>query len=78
MPRLPLHKPITTFSAVSNRAAATELSAAAFFSLVVLGQLATSLLFDHFGWLGFAQHPVSLMRLGGVALLLAGVVLITR
>ena len=55
-----------------------RLGAAVFFSLVVLGQLAASLLLDHFGWLGFAQHPVSLLRMGGVVLLLAGVVLITR
>ena len=33
---------------------------------------------DHFGWLGFAQHPLTLMRLVGAALLFCGVLLIVR
>jgi transporter family-2 protein len=32
----------------------------------------------HFGWLGFAQHPLTLLRVAGGALLLGGVLLITR
>ena len=31
---------------------------------------------DHFGWVGFEEHPVSALRLGGVALLAAGVALV--
>jgi transporter family-2 protein len=33
---------------------------------------------DHFGWLGFAQHPITLVRLLGAVLLFAGVVLVVR
>lgn len=55
-----------------------RLGAAASLCLVVLGQLLAALLVDHFGWLGFPQHSISLVRVAGVALLLAGVVLITR
>ena len=29
---------------------------------MVLGQLGTSLVVDHFGWLGFAQYPLSQLR----------------
>jgi uncharacterized membrane protein YdcZ (DUF606 family) len=31
---------------------------------------------DHFGWVGFAEHPVSALRLARVALLAAGVALV--
>ncbi len=55
-----------------------RLGAATLLALVVLGQLGTSLIVDHFGWLGFAQHPLTLMRLSGAALLFGGVLLITR
>jgi len=55
-----------------------RLGAATLLALVVLGQLLTSLLVDHFGWVGFPQHPLSLTRLTGAALLFAGVLLITR
>ncbi len=33
---------------------------------------------DNHGWVGFAEHPINTWRLAGVALLLAGVVLIVR
>jgi uncharacterized membrane protein YdcZ (DUF606 family) len=44
----------------------------------VVGQLATALTVDHFGWLGFPQQPLTLVRLAGAALLFGGVLLITR
>jgi transporter family-2 protein len=47
-------------------------------ALVILAQLTTSLLVDHFGWLGFPQHPLTLTRLFGVALLFAGAMLIVH
>ncbi|HEX4389724.1 MAG TPA: DMT family transporter [Steroidobacteraceae bacterium] len=55
-----------------------RLGAATLLSLIVLGQLLTSLLVDHFGWIGFPVHPLSLVRLAGAGLLFAGVLLITR
>ena len=42
----------------------------------IVGQLAASLLIDHYGWFGMAVQPVTPPRLIGVALLAAGVVLI--
>jgi len=55
-----------------------RLGAAALLALVILGQLLSSLLVDHFGWLGFPQHPLSLARIAGAALLFAGVLLIVQ
>jgi bacterial/archaeal transporter family-2 protein len=56
----------------------TRLGAAALLALIVLGQLVASLVLDHFGWLGFAQHPLNLTRMLGAALLFCGVLLIVR
>jgi len=53
-----------------------RLGAATVLALIVVGQMLGSLAFDHFGLLGVPQHPASLARLAGAALLLAGVVLI--
>jgi transporter family-2 protein len=66
------------FYVASSVIVGPRLGAATLLALVVLGQLMTSLLVDHFGWLGFAQHPLTLMRAGGALLLFAGVLLITR
>lgn len=66
------------FYVVTTTLVGPRLGAAASLCLVVLGQLLAALLVDHFGWLGFPQHSISLVRVAGVALLLAGVVLITR
>ena len=55
-----------------------KLGAAAFIAILVTGQMLASLAFDQFGWLGLAQRPIDLPRLLGVALLIAGVVLIRR
>jgi transporter family-2 protein len=55
-----------------------QLGAATFIAVLVAGQMLASLAFDHWGWLGLTQRPVDLPRLIGVALLIAGVVLIRR
>lgn len=48
------------------------------FGLIVTGQLLITLLLDHFKILVAVQHPVNFYRLLGVALIIAGVVLIRR
>jgi transporter family-2 protein len=55
-----------------------QLGAATFIALLVGGQMAASLAFDHFGAFGLEQRPVDPGRLLGVVLLVAGVVLIRR
>lgn len=53
-----------------------RLGGASSVALVVLGQGATALLLDHYGLLGLEREPVSLSRIGGFALIVAGVVLL--
>jgi transporter family-2 protein len=57
---------------------ASQLGTASLLGLALLGQLAMSLAADHFGWMGLPVHPITLTRLAGVALLGAGVWLVTR
>jgi transporter family-2 protein len=56
---------------LTHRLGAAVLSAAG-----IVGQLATSLLIDHYGWFGVPVHRISVMRLMGVVLLTLGVVLL--
>lgn len=55
-----------------------RLGAVVLLALVLLGQMTTSLLVDHFGIVGFPQNAVTPSRLVGVVLLVAGVLLIVR
>ncbi|MHC5026512.1 MAG: DMT family transporter [Planctomycetota bacterium] len=54
------------------------LGAALLIACFVLGQLSSSVLIDHFGWIGYETRPLSMVRLLGIGLLLAGVLLIER
>lgn len=56
----------------------SRLSAAVLVGLVVGGQLIASLVLDHFGWLGFPQHALSVPRMIGAGLIVAGVLLIRK
>ena len=55
-----------------------RLGAAMTITLMVTGQLALSLLLDHFGALGVPRQPLNLGRIAGVALVFAGVLLVRR
>lgn len=44
---------------------------------LLAGQILGGLLMSHFGWLGSPVQPVTAMKLAGVALMIAGVVLAT-
>ena len=55
---------------------APRIGAAAFFSWFVAGQLVAALLMDHFGLMNLPQEPISLVRLAGVALAIAGAILV--
>ncbi len=57
---------------------ASQLGTASLLGLALCGQLAMALVVDHFGWLGLPEHPITLTRLLGVALLGLGVWLISR
>ncbi|GKQ49204.1 DMT family transporter [Bradyrhizobium sp. Ce-3] len=53
-----------------------SLGAATLLALVVAGQMIAGIAMDHFGMFGLAQHPVSMSRLAGIALIIGGVLLI--
>jgi transporter family-2 protein len=53
-----------------------RMGAATVLALIVVGQMLGSLAFDHFGLLGTPQHSISLVRVAGAGLLVAGVLLI--
>ena len=57
---------------------APRLGAAPLIAALVAGQMIASLLVDHYGWVGFAEHPISPLRLAGAVLIVAGVVLVRR
>ncbi|WP_019143097.1 DMT family transporter [Noviherbaspirillum massiliense] len=57
---------------------APKLGAASLISILVTAQLCTSLILDHFGAVGFAQHSINAWRIFGALLLVGGVVLIVR
>ena len=67
-----------TIYLTGNILLAPRLGAGELVGLVVAGQLVFSVMLDHFGWLGFAQHSASLPRLAGCAFMIVGVFLIAK
>ncbi len=57
---------------------APKLGAGTYFALMVAGQLATALLLDHFGLLGYQAHPLNVPRVLGMGCLIVGVALIRQ
>ncbi len=55
---------------------APRLGAAAYVCAMVVGTVTASILIDHFGWVGFAEHPATTWRVLGGALVISGMVLV--
>jgi transporter family-2 protein len=55
-----------------------KLGAALTIALIVAGQMLMSLVTDHFGVLGVETKPISLGRIAGIILIIAGVALIRK
>ena len=68
--------PLGAAIVLAGAALTPRLGAAAFIALVVGGQLICSVLLDHFALMGLPEQPVTLGRLAGVVLVVAGVVCI--
>jgi transporter family-2 protein len=66
------------FYVASSTVVAAELGTTTLLALALLGQLATALVIDHFGWLGLPVHPITWTRICGVAALGLGVWLVSR
>ena len=66
------------FIVVTAIVAAPRLGSGALVAATVAGQLMGAVIIDQFGWIGFAPHPLSLGRIVGVILIVAGVFLVQR
>ena len=66
------------FYVVGSIVAAPRLGSSALVAATVAGQLAASVVIDHYGWVGYLPHPLTPGRAVGVLLLVAGVFLIQR
>ncbi len=53
------------------------MGAGAFNGLLITANLLTSIALDHFGWIGMKQVRVGRERVGGAALMVVGIVLIS-
>ncbi len=69
---------ISIASTLAGLTLAQRLGSGVFTGLTLTASLLTSVVLDHFGWVGFRQHPASPARLGGCALMVAGVWIVSR
>lgn len=53
-----------------------RIGSTAFIGLVVAGQIAVSLVFDHFGIMGMPVNPLNWLRVFGAAMLLSGALIV--
>jgi transporter family-2 protein len=58
--------------------AAPRIGVASLITIGIAGQIAMALLLDHLGALGLPREPISIGRVAGALLVLAGVVLVRR
>jgi transporter family-2 protein len=56
---------------------ADRLGAAVFTGLTVTAGIVTSIVLDHFGWVGFEQHSAGLWRIAGAAIMIGGLLLVS-
>jgi len=70
--------PLGALIVLSGAALTSRLGAAAFIAAIVAGQLASSILLDHFAWMNLASRPLTISRGLGVVLVFVGVLLVTR
>jgi transporter family-2 protein len=70
--------PLGALIVLSGAALAPKLGAASFIAAIVAGQLACSILLDHFAWMNLPQHLLTFPRIIGACLIFAGVLLVTR
>lgn len=58
--------------------AVPRLGVASTIVLMIAGQLALSVVLDHFGWMGVPRRPLDLGRAAGLVLVMLGVLLVRR
>ena len=61
------------FYALSATIIIPRMGAASFVAFILIAQLVTSAVVDHFGLLGMARRPIDAVRLAGLAVIVAGI-----
>ena len=69
---------VVVFYILSITVAAPRIGVGTAVMLVLIGQLVSAALVDHFGWFGAIEVKISAMRLAGLALMAVGFVLARR
>jgi bacterial/archaeal transporter family-2 protein len=64
------------FYVLGSIVTAPKLGAATLVALILAGQALASLAVDHFGWVGFEEQPITLLKVVGILLLAGGVALV--
>jgi bacterial/archaeal transporter family-2 protein len=64
------------FYVAASIVTAPRLGAVTLVAVLLAGQAVASVVVDHFGWVGFAENPVTVGRLAGIGLVAAGVTLV--
>ncbi|KQP40668.1 hypothetical protein ASF49_20040 [Methylobacterium sp. Leaf104] len=67
---------VGAFLILSQLFVAQQIGAAPYLGLLVTAGVITSILLDHFGWIGFEQHPLTLWRALGGVLMIGGIALV--
>ena len=62
---------------LSQPLAAPKLGAGTYIGLFVTASTIVSVLFDHFGWMGFDEHPAGIGRIAGCILMILGISLVS-
>jgi hypothetical protein len=75
-----LHRPSRQGALQANRRRQGDrhLGAGVYAGLTITANILMSLAIDKFGWFGLGVHPLSAGRIGGAALMVSGIVLISR
>lgn len=58
--------------------ATEKVGAGVFTGITVTAAIVTSVVLDHFGWLGLKEHAAGLWRITGTVLMIAGVMLVAK
>lgn len=74
----PLGGVIGAFAVVAGLLFVDTVGAGTFAGLTITANILMSLAIDHFGWFGVAAHPMSPGRAAGAALMVGGIVLISK
>ncbi|MEY4722403.1 MAG: hypothetical protein RIQ46_2128 [Pseudomonadota bacterium] len=64
---------LIAFYALSATVIIPRMGAASFVAFILLAQLVTSALVDHFGWFGMARRPIDTLRLAGLLTIAVGI-----